>query len=160
MKVNGISLEGPNEALVVLARNNGTDIAFKFRAILDYEPFNKLVPPVEIRMKRDRGKAPEPDLKNPEYTQLVTERNKKLSAWSFITSIAATVKLEWETVDPVKPETWTGYHDELRKAGISEAEVNQLWGGFNEANGLSDDHRKQARDRFLQQEAEAKATKA
>lgn len=160
MKVNGISLEGPNEALVVLPRNNGKDIAFKFKAILDYEPFHKLVPAVEVRMSRRPGRDPEPDLKNEEYLKLVGARNRKMSAWSFITSIAATPSLEWETVDPIKPDTWVGYHDELRKAGISEAEVNQLWGGFNEANGLSDDHRKQARDRFLQQEAEAKAPKA
>ncbi len=156
MKINGRTLEGPNVVLIVLSRSNGQpDIPFKFQAIIDYEPFNKLVPEVELRYTQKPGGKGEVDLTNPEYKRLVKERLERLSAWSFLTSISVTPGLAWETVDLLKPDTWLGYIDELKKAGISDVEVGQLWVAFNEANGLSDAKLKEARDRFLQQEAAA-----
>jgi hypothetical protein len=58
-------------------------------------------------------------------------------------------EIEWDTVDPDNPKTWTNYAEDLRGAGFSQVEVNRIVGLVWEANCLDEAKLEEARQVFL-----------
>lgn len=148
MKVNGVSLDGPKEVLVVIPRGE-TDLAFKFRAVLDIDEFEEMCPrPSPPRVSKPGGEIYF-NTQDKTFLQALDEYSTRQGSWQFLKSISATDGLEWSRVKLDDPGTWNEWQAELKEAGFSIAEKNALWSGFVEANSLSPSMLDEARKRFL-----------
>ena len=58
-------------------------------------------------------------------------------------------EIEWDTVDPSNPATWTNWEKELLDSNLSQVEVNRVLGLCLEANALDDSKLQKAREVFL-----------
>ena len=83
-----------------------------------------------------------------DYKRAVTVRNELRFAFMIIRSLEPS-NIEWGEVDLEKPSTWTKWDDELKKAGLSETDVNRVVGAVMIANSLDEDKIKEAREAFL-----------
>lgn len=148
MKLGGRKLTNNNLELVVIPRNQDGDLVFKFKPVLSFDDFDKLVklPEVPIITDAQGTRALNDD---PIYRKQVGEYIAVKTAWMFLTSISATEGLEWENVDIGNPKTWQGYSDELQASGITEIEAAMLNRGFEKVNSLNESHLDEARSRFL-----------
>ena len=147
MKLNGVKLECPNIAVLVLPRPD-QDLVFKAQAVLDFEEFERLcpdpLPPVRVvKGKREVMGA------DPEYIRQVNAHNETRMAWIVLKSLQATEGLEWETVDMMKPDTYTNYATELKDAKFSIVEINKIVNLALQANALDEGKLEAARLAFL-----------
>jgi len=148
MKMNGVKLECPNEAILVLPRPDG-DLVFKARAILDYDEFDKICPEPNAPVKVLKGGKKEVNRADLDYIRAVNEVNERRMAWIVLKSLAATEDLEWETIDMIRPETWLNYAQELKDSGFSVIEINKIVGLALQANALDEAKLEAARAAFL-----------
>ena len=68
--------------------------------------------------------------------------------WMILKSMDATDRLEFETVDMSKPETWANWKTEFT-ASFGENAKNRVYACYSDANSLSEQALTQARERFL-----------
>ena len=136
MKLKGIKLEGPQERTVVLPRQEGENLVFKFRAILDWNDFENLCPVPKPPEVIKPGGTRVLELEHPTYLKALDEWSQQKAAYSFIRSISATDDLEWETIKMGDPETWTNYQKELEEAGLTESEIIRLLTTYSDVQGL------------------------
>jgi len=147
MKIGGRKISNNNLEVVVLPRSDG-DIVFRFKPVLTFEDFDKLVPMPEMPYVEDAtGRKALPE--DPTYRKNMAVYLEKKSCWMFIDSISATENLEWEKVNIGDPTTWTTYDAELFDAGITEIEQRLLRIAFERVNSLNEAHLEEARNRFL-----------
>ena len=145
MKIGGIEVTKCEELLVI--PREGGDIPFRAKAVEINNEFDNLVPsPVAPMIMAKSGKRP--DITDPDYKRAVTVRNELRFAFMIIRSLEPS-NIEWGEVDLEKPSTWTKWDDELKKAGLSETEVNRVVGAVMIANSLDEDKIKEAREAFL-----------
>ena len=149
MRINGKVVEGPNEVVRVIPRNNG-ELVFKAKAVLDYTIFEGICPPPEPPKKMKPGQDPEPDYSNAEYVKALDEYATKRFHYMVLKSLEATDGLEWDTVDINEPDTWDKYEGDLKNAGFTEREIVIILDMVMEANSLNDDKIQEATKRFLQ----------
>lgn len=152
MKLRGKTI--PLHVVTVVLPREGEDLVFKFKATPDIKEFERLVPPpAKVYLTSSRTGEQKLD-DSPSGLRTMREREEKYNnlrtAYMFITSIAATEGLEWETVDLNNPETWLNFQDELAASNISKGDFNALLNGMLQANSLDDDKLEEARLRFLQ----------
>jgi hypothetical protein len=148
VKILGQKPKGPRVEVLVLPYE-GFDIEVRAQAVLNPDDFQKAckepIPPILQRP----GKDPEPDLKDKAYLAAKQRYNELSVAWLMITSLQVTKDLEWETVDPLIPDTWLKWKDELREGGFTNHEINLIQNTVWAANGLNQDKLDEARERFL-----------
>ncbi len=149
MKVNGKTIDRPNEVLLVLPRSDG-DLVFKFRAVVDDSMFEKLCPePKPPRTKDIKTGEVRFNIEDEDYKRAINDWASRQTHWQFLQSISATEGLEWETVKADDPGTWQNWRTEMVKAGFAIGEMNAIWAHFVRANSLSSDMIEEARKRFL-----------
>ena len=146
MKIGGVSVTKCEE-LLVLPRGDGNDIPFRAVAVTVNDEFEKLVPmPVPPMVITKNGK--QPDLTDDTYKAALASRDVKRFAFLCLKSLEPS-NIEWETVDLEKPNTWSGWSQELKDAGLSDTEVNRVIGTVMIANSLDEDKIDEARKTFL-----------
>lgn len=160
MKIGGKKISGPKTATVVFPRGDSEDdwLVFKVQAVLDMENFENLCPlpqPPTIVIAKTGEKKP--DLDDKKYLAKVREHNTLRFTYTILKSLEATEGLEWDTVDMHKPETWNNYENDLKAAGLSTSERNYLLMSVIDANSISEDKLKEARDHFLRSQAKRAA---
>jgi len=151
MKIDGMEVNGPNEEILVIPRKDN-DIVFKAIGVQSYEEFDALVsaPKAPGKRTKDGFKL---DLKDPTYREQSDLFGKKRFAYTILVSLEPS-NIEWETVKMEDPNTWLNWEQELRAAGFNEIEVQRIQHLVLEANCLSEDKLKEARERFLLGEGE------
>lgn len=156
MKLHGKKLEGANVEVVAIPRQSG-DLIFKAKAVLDYEPFDKLYPmPTPPEVMRPGGLRTF-NTEDPRYNEAMNKWAQSKFHWMFITALRETDGLEWETVDYADPTTWENYQSELREAGLAPAEVARIQKAVTDACGLNQAKIDEATERFLAGQAQALA---
>ena len=156
MKMNGKTIKGPNEEIVIIPRGNDDDMVFTCRAVMSYEEFDNLVKEPEPPKILHRGEeTATPLLTDPDYLKAIREHDKKRLAWLICTSLSATKGLELETVDMADHTTWNNYYDELLDAGLTSTEIGRITRGVMIANSLDQKKIDEARAHFLAMQREA-----
>lgn len=154
MKLNGKKLSETNKETVVLPRPSG-DLVFVAAAVLDTDEFEKLVPEPKPPYIRKPGETEgSPDFTDKNYREQLVKRMRLQTLWLIIKSLAATPNLEWETVDPLKPETWEKLDSEFQTAGIINTERARIFSAVMRANSLDEAYLTKARDRFFASQQE------
>lgn len=134
------------EDILVLPRLTG-DIVFRARGVQDMEEFKKMVPEPICPVLLKKGKKVE-DADDPNYLEAVKSYGEKRFAYLVIKSLEPS-DIVWDTVDFGKPSTWSGWSEELRKAGLSDIECNRIIALVLNANSLNEARMKEAREAFL-----------
>jgi len=148
MKINGKTIQGPNEVITVIPRENG-DLIFKSRAILDYAKFDTLCKvPIAPFKKMPDGQT-FPDFDDEGYKKAIRQFSERKVAFMIVDSLSATDGLEFETVKINDPTTWENVETELRTAGLTEVEIQRVIASVWEANGLDNQKIEEAKKRFL-----------
>lgn len=125
------------------------DIIFIARAVLDFEPYEKLHPMPLPRMIQKPGQTPTPHLDDPKFKAETEKWYGTRMLWMYLKSLEATPGLQWEKVKMDDPSTYNLFRAELKSAGFNAIEVNMIVNGCLAANSLDDDKLEQARARFL-----------
>jgi hypothetical protein len=156
MKIGGNVVKGPNVVTLVLPRDEVPDLVIKAQAVLDMDEFDTLypapVPPTVVIAKTSERR---PDVADKNYLKRMDEHNELRFNYMIIKSLQATPGLEWDTVKMEDPSTWKNYVEDLKNAGISAPERNRIQLAVYEANALSEDRLKEARDRFTRSQLQA-----
>lgn len=150
MKIKGQKLEKLNIEIIAIPRANGDDIIFKAQAVLDRAQFEALCPdPTPPSIMRKGDTVGKPDYTNADYIKKVEQQNEFFFDWLFLTSIAATPDLEWETIIMTEPSTWSKYRDELKESKFTDIEIGRIITGVSRANSLDEKRVEEARQRFI-----------
>jgi len=147
MKIGGIDPATlPNEEILVIPRGE-KEVVFRAKGVVDYDEFNELCPAPKPPGKLTKH-GWEPLDNDPDYKSLIAIRNNKLEAWIIITSLAPS-NIEWDTVKPENPSTWTNWKQDLKNSGFNSVERQLISRLVFQANSLDEEKLKQARDHFL-----------
>lgn len=156
MKIGGREVKGPNVVTLVLPRGDDDQIVIMAQAVLDMEAFEKMfpspVPPTVVVAKTGEKR---PDFEDGKYKKKLEEHGTLRFNYMILKSLEATPGLEWDTVDMSNHETWKNYEEDLKNAGFSAPERNRINLAVFEANSLSEDKLKEARDRFTRSQLQA-----
>ena len=149
MKLNGKKLEGPAVETVILPREDG-DLVFRCQAVLDFKEFDMIVKePVPPTITKRGETVAIADPTDRDYKKAMEQYMLRRFNWMIFKSLEATPDLVWETVKGNDPESWLKMEDELRAAGLAQAEVGRIYVGATTANGLNEERIKEARARFF-----------
>jgi len=156
MKYAGKKFEGRSTEVVVIPRQ-GFSVIFKAQAVLNYDNFEKLCPLPNPPKVMKPGGVTVSNVEDPKYLEAIGKWSGYKTTWMILESLKATPELEWETIDPLKPETWSNWEDELTDGGFSQAEITAIIGIVIDACGLNQTKIDKATKDFLAgQEAELK----
>ena len=159
MKVAGKAISGPNVVVLVFPREGGEDIVFKARAVLEMDDYDKLYPSPEPPTVTKKDLTQFKDVNDKNYLVKLGKYNEQRFTYMILKSLEATPGLEWDTVKMDDPTTWENYTEDLKNAGFSQSERNQLMMIVFEANSLNEQKLKEAKDRFsLSQSLAAQAS--
>jgi len=146
MKIGGVEVT-PCEEVLVLPRSVGDDIVFHAVPVSINDEFDEKCPaPIAPLIQKKGGSYR--DTSDKEYVKEVGRRAEKKFALMTIRSLAPS-HIEWQEVDPDKPDTWTKWEKELKDAGLSQTECNRVANTVMIANSLDESKIKAARDAFL-----------
>lgn len=148
MKINGVPIGLPEPITVRIVRGKKV-IELVCKAILDYEPFNALVPEPKPPRVRPVNGTPYLDVNDKEYLAACERRMKLKEAWIYIQSLSATEGLVWDTVMPEVPDTWLNFQKEFN-AIFTEQEQHRISLGVFEAQAPSERTMDKAYDAFFQ----------
>jgi len=152
MKLQGRQIKGPNMETIVIPRGDDY-IVFKAQAVLDYEPFEKMVPEPKPPGVIRRGETvATPNYEAPEFKAAMKKRGMLKYAWMVIKSLEATEGLEWEVINLQDSSTWDKVDEEFKASGFTPLEINKIYEGVLSANGMNEDKLEQAK-RFLATQA-------
>lgn len=153
MKVNGKTISGPRTATVVLPYGDGEDfIVFKFRALTSKDDYEAVMPRPQPPKILKPGNVEFFNYQDPDYRARLESWGSMKLDWEFLRSIAITEGLEWATVKMEEPATWANWRKEVEDS-LGIMDFNRMFGGFLEANSLSDEKIEEARSRFLASQA-------
>ena len=149
MKLKGKTISRPKPKVVIIPRPDDEDLVFQVDPSGDQKDFEAMCPtPSPTRVMKPGG-LEYFDYDDPVYKSAVEKHNNLLFAWTIINALKATPGLEWESVKYDDPSTWELYREELLSSGMVIKEVNQLVKEIVEANVITDEQVKEARDRFF-----------
>jgi hypothetical protein len=154
MKFKGRKVEGANYEWAVFPRPDGP-IAFCARAVLDYKPFEDMVPLPRAPKIMVVGGAKKDDVDDQHYKAAISRHGNLRYAYLVVWSLKDSPGLEWETVRLTDPDSWLNWERELREAGFTSNEINILQMAIANANGLNSAKIEEARASFLLSEASA-----
>jgi len=151
MRIGGVKIEGPAEEILVLPR--GEQVLVIRACAVNLDEFETLCPE-----PKPPGKLTKdgwiPDTENESYKQVVTAHNEKRIAYLVVKSLEPS-QVEWDTVEPENPKTWTNYVQDFKAAGLTTIEINRVVQCVMRANSLDEDKLEQARKVFLLGQAQA-----
>ncbi len=148
MKIGGQVVEARAEEILVLPRGD-KKIVFKAKPVVDFKPFNDLVPePVrQVVLMGDGSTKPDPEDRS--YQASVARRDQLRMDWLVITSLQPS-EIEWVTVVEDQPSTWTNWESDLRDhGGFLNREINLIGEFVLRTNALDDKAIEAARSAFL-----------
>lgn len=147
MKIAGVDPKTLSPEYTLVLPRGEEVIVFKARGLPDFEDFNKVVPePVPPKkMTRDGLIA---DTNNPNYRNDMEIYAKRRLGYMVVKSLEPT-GIEWETVNPDDPGSWTNWEEDFKSAGFTQIEIGRITGLVLEANCLDEAKLKQAREVFL-----------
>lgn len=147
MKIGGIEVQGPNESVLHLPHHD-TVVTFRARALLDtdFDHFNAVCPYPSPPVTQTKNGTKE-NLDDPGYKQQVANYEEKRLGWMVMTSLEPT-GIEWESVEPDKPNTWRKFRDDFRKAGFGAVQISRIVNLVMDANCLSESKMEWAREVF------------
>lgn len=148
MKVNGIVLTSMRIVEVYLPISGGQAVEFKFRPLRSDENFESILTKPEPPTKTGKGGVKHANVEDKFFKDAVTDWVTKKLDWEFLTSVSITEGLEWETVNMGDPNTWKNWRDDAAKV-FGNSELNKLFGGFLDAQYLTEEVMEKARERFL-----------
>lgn len=151
MRIGGVTIDGPNEEILVLPRL-GDDIVIRAKAVSDMSEFKALVPEPKPPGKLTKN-GWEPTLNDETFKQKMTKYGEQRYAFLLIQSLEPS-KIEWEKVTLDNPKTWTLWGEELLAAGLSTVEVDRISVCVMRANALDEAKLTEARELFLRGMAE------
>jgi hypothetical protein len=151
MLLKGKRLQEPNKVNIYIPRGESDEdtIVLTAQAIMNFDEFNRLYPEPKAPVTMAKGGEWRPDHTSDKYKDAMKKYGEMQHAYILLKSLQATEGLEWEKVNIDDPETWLLWKDELREAGFSEIEMIRIVQGIQEANSLSDEKIKKARESFL-----------
>lgn len=154
LRIGGQVIDKPSEEVLILPRSNGEDIVITARAVLSMEEFDLRCPrPTPIKAwSKNKGHHDVTD--SPEFLREMETYGEKRFAFMAIKSLEPS-EIEWETTKLDDPNTWIGWTDELKSAGLSNVEIQRIVVCVMQANSLDEGKLKQARDSFLRGREEA-----
>lgn len=145
MKIGGVEVTRPAEEVLVLPRGEQS-IAFRARGIADMDEFAKLCPEPKPPGKLTKeGWVPNED--DESYKAVLAAHSKQRLAFMVVRSLEPS-QIEWDSVDPANPRTWTNYEADFKRAGLTQVEVNRIVQLVLEANCLDENKLKKAREVF------------
>ena len=147
MKIAGIDPGSlPAEDILVLPRGE-ENIVFRARGLPDMDEFDKLCPEPKPPVRLTKA-GKEPNEEDANWRSAMLAHGRRRVAYMVVKSLEPS-QIEWDTVDPDNPKTWTNYTDDLRRAGFSQVEINRIVGLVWEANCLDEAKLEAARAVFL-----------
>ena len=147
MKIGGIDPSTlPAEEVLVLPRGDQS-IVFRARGLPDMEEFDKLCPEPKPPGKLTK-EGWEPNEEDAGWRSAMLAHGRKRMAYMVVRSLEPS-EIEWDSVDPDNPKTWSNYTDDLRRAGLSQVEINRIVQLVWEANCLDEEKLQRARQVFI-----------
>lgn len=153
MKIGGVPITPPEDEMIILQRGDKF-LVFKFRALDGREEFEKLCPEPQVPGGFDAKGNWVPDEANADYKKQSALHYSKWMAYLVIASLAPS-EIEWATVKLEDHRTWLGWDKDLRKAGITQPEINAIWSKAVDVNTLTEDRLEKARKAFQLGQAQA-----
>ena len=154
MRIQGQELKRLNIELIIIPRGDGEPIVMKAQAVSTYDEFNLLVKEPEAPWVIKPGTGKERNYNDKGYQAALSNRSKLQTYYMFLKSLQATEGLVWDTIDMQHPDTWLNFEKELEGAGFSAMERNLIVQGCMTANCLNERKLEEARNRFIQSQAE------
>ena len=145
MKIGGVEVTTSEEVLV-LPRAMGDDIVIVAVAA-DMENFEDMYPKPQLPKRIVRGGV-EDDVDSPAYVAALESWGNRRFEYLVLKSLEPS-KIEWETIDMDKPNTWKNWSKELQEAGFASTECNRIVNCVLTANSLNEAKLRIARERFL-----------
>jgi kynurenine formamidase len=124
MKINGISVVGPQTEVVVIPRGD-TELVIRAQAVLDFTDFEKLDPMPKPPVKMLATGETQYNVEDPKYKERFANWAQEKTEWMILKSLSATDGLEWDTVKMDQPATWKNYRAEL-ETNFTPAETNKI----------------------------------
>lgn len=153
MKVNGKVIDALRTVSVYLPVAGNDAVEFTFRPLRSDENYEKISPRPKPPKRVKPGGVETLDYNDGRFKSQIDAWHAAKMDWEFLTSISATVGLEWSTVDILKPETWSGWKAELTKL-FPDSHVARIYQGFIDAQYITEDMMEKARQLFLQRTLE------
>ncbi len=148
LRIGNVVVDKPSEEVLVLPRSNGPSITIIARAVLSMEEFDLLCPTPKPKAAFVKGKGNIQLTDDPAYIESLQKYGEKRFAWIALKSLEPS-DIDWQTVKMDRPETWLNWTEELREAGLCDAEVQRIIVCVMQANALDDNKLSQAREAFL-----------
>jgi hypothetical protein len=120
---------------------------FRAQSVFDFTEFEKICPQPKPPVVVMSGVKSE-NFDHPKYKARIREWATRKGSWTILKSLEATPFLEWELVDPLKPETWHLYAEELREI-LMPNEVAEVESAVMIACALTSDKIEEATQSFL-----------
>lgn len=154
MRVDGVKVTEPAIELLVLPRPE-KPIVFKAKGLKDMDEFEAICPvPKPPGTLTKEGWVP--DEKDKTYLQQMQGYSEQRLGYMVIATLEPS-NIEWETVKRDNPRTWSKWQKEMLDSGLTQIEVNRVLQLVIEANALSEEKLRVARDVFLLGQALEKA---
>lgn len=152
MRVGGVTVTAPVEELLVIPRGESS-LVFRARAVESMDEFDAMSPKPQPPGKLTKdGWVPEPE--HPDYRTILEHYAVRRLAYIVVRSLEPS-NIEWDTVDINNPKTWANWDTDLRNAKMTEVEIDKVLQLVIEANSLSEEKLKRAREDFQRGQATA-----
>ena len=147
MKLNGNTVhKDPHKITFYIP---GCDFEFIAKAVDIDDPLLEAIKEPQAPIIQRPGKADIRDTSDAGYVKSMDDFSTKRTGFFVVKSLEATEGLSWDTVDINNPETWGNYFTELEGAGFSKIEIGIIIKNITDANMISDEYLKKAREDFL-----------
>jgi len=145
MKIGGIPVTSSDEVLV-LPRAAGPNIVIKAQCV-DMTDYEDMCPRPRLPQRVVKGGV-EGNPDSPAYKAELTKWGQHRFAYMVVNSLIPS-EIEWDQVNPEDPSTCSKWIDELKAAGLNDAECTRIINCVLTANSLNEAKLKEARDAFL-----------
>lgn len=142
-----------NEDFLVLPRGDDEPIVIKAKAVSDLEEFNKLCPEPKPPGKLTKDGFV-PNTNDDTYKHRMEQYALQRVGYLVFKSLVPT-EIEWITVDPNNPKTWSKWDEDLKNSSFTAIECNHIIALVLSVNNLDEAKLKAARDSFVRGQAEA-----
>ena len=148
MKFKGEAIQPPTPVEVKIRRGEN-DLVITLKAVMNFDEFDELVPEPKPPLVTDvKTNTKTKDIHDAGYVKKMDDYFDRRTDWTMIKSLEDS-GLEFEKVDPGKPETWKDVQKELREC-FTPAEANTILNGIAEAQHPTQKTQREALDLFAE----------